>query len=179
MIFKHSLSITPHEGKRFRHENLGGFINRVGSGLHSLTFSVHEPHPKGITSQFSTFLLLFFPKQNKNKELPSSKSHSSATTPKSEEDQTSISFSNESIKKQEPKTQVNIVISYIEKNEEQGIGQSVKQLLSLVKLSLRIGFSFILVYSHWQSYRIKIIELNSIDDKMNAKLTSFAWLSYS
>lgn len=44
------------------------------------------------------------------------------------EQTTSISLNNdtESIKKQEPKKQVNIVISYIEQNDEQGIGQSVK-----------------------------------------------------
>lgn len=62
--------------------------------------------------------------QNKNKEVLGSKSAST----KSENEQTSINFSNEteSIKKQEPKTQVNIVISYIEKNDEQGIGQLVK-----------------------------------------------------
>jgi hypothetical protein len=49
-------------------------------------------------------------------------------------EQTSISLSNdnESIKKQEPKKQVNIVISYIEKNDEQGIGQLVKLTFGLL-----------------------------------------------
>lgn len=41
-------------------------------------------------------------------------------------DQISLSNETESIKKQEAKKQVNIVISYIEKNDEQGIGQLVK-----------------------------------------------------
>jgi len=70
----------------------------------------------------------FFHQQNKNKE--SSKGHSSsASTTKSETEQTeSISLSNdtESIKKQEPKKQVNIVISFINKEkDDDGIGQLV------------------------------------------------------
>ena len=52
---------------------------------------------------------------------------SKSTTPVLNDPETSISLNdNESIKKQEPKKQVNIVISYIEQNDEQGIGQSVK-----------------------------------------------------
>lgn len=71
--------------------------------------------------------------QNKNKEITSTKTHSATTTStttttKSETaEQTSINLSNdnESIKKQEPKTQVNIVISYIEQDDEQGIAFEV------------------------------------------------------
>jgi hypothetical protein len=75
--------------------------------------------------KFKKFLIV---QQNKSKEISSSKGHSSASTSKSDLEQTSINLSNdtESIKKQEPKKQVNIVISYIEQNDEQGIGQSVK-----------------------------------------------------
>lgn len=40
-------------------------------------------------------------------------------------DQINLSNETESIKKQEAKKQVNIVISYIEKNDEEGIGQLV------------------------------------------------------
>lgn len=72
------------------------------------------------------FFYFFFSQQNKNKENTNS---NIATPTTSDAEQTSISLSNdtESIKKQEPKTQVNIVISYIEKNDEQGIGQLVMQ----------------------------------------------------
>lgn len=60
-------------------------------------------------------------------EISSSKGQIATTATKSDVEQTSISLSNdnESIRKQEPKKQVNIVISYIEKNDEQGIGQLV------------------------------------------------------
>ncbi|CRK94944.1 CLUMA_CG008434, isoform A [Clunio marinus] len=69
----------------------------------------------------------FFNTVNKIKDVTSSNSETSdnATTTSSETEQTSINLINdtESIKKQEPKKQVNIVISYIEQNDEQGIGQ--------------------------------------------------------
>jgi hypothetical protein len=83
-----------------------------------------DPFRKKILQQ--NFLIISF-EQNKNKEMSSSKGHSATTTTKSDVEQTSISLSNdnESIRKQEPKKQVNIVISYIEKNDEQGIGQLV------------------------------------------------------
>lgn len=73
--------------------------------------------------------LFRFSEQNKSKEMSSSNS----TTPvKTDPEQTSISLNDtESIRKQEPKKQVNIVISYIEQNDEQGIGQLVKPSLSL------------------------------------------------
>lgn len=60
-------------------------------------------------------------------EVSSSKGQTATTATKSDVEQTSINLSNdnESIRKQEPKKQVNIVISYIEKNDEQGIGQLV------------------------------------------------------
>ncbi|KAG5671651.1 hypothetical protein PVAND_001842 [Polypedilum vanderplanki] len=66
----------------------------------------------------------FFNTVNKNKEIASK-----ATTTTSDNEQTSINLSNEteSIKKQEPKKQVNIVISYIEQNDEQGIGKSMRR----------------------------------------------------
>ncbi|CRK94945.1 CLUMA_CG008434, isoform B [Clunio marinus] len=68
---------------------------------------------------------------NKIKDVTSSNSETSdnATTTSSETEQTSINLINdtESIKKQEPKKQVNIVISYIEQNDEQGIGQLLRR----------------------------------------------------
>lgn len=60
-------------------------------------------------------------------------SSSNSTTPvKTDPEQTSISLNDtESIRKLEPKKQVNIVISYIEQNDEQGIAELVKPSLSL------------------------------------------------
>ncbi|CRK94946.1 CLUMA_CG008434, isoform C [Clunio marinus] len=73
----------------------------------------------------------FFNTVNKIKDVTSSNSETSdnATTTSSETEQTSINLINdtESIKKQEPKKQVNIVISYIEQNDEQGIGQLLRR----------------------------------------------------
>lgn len=79
------------------------------------------------------FFDFFYLKQNKNKENTNS---NIATPTTSDAEQTSISLSNdtESIKKQEPKTQVNIVISYIEQNDEQGIGQLVMQAAIMTQL---------------------------------------------
>lgn len=83
--------------------------------------------------------------QNKSKD-----SSSSSNMPiKSKSEPTSISLINdtESIKKQEPKKQVNIVISYIEQNDEQGIGQSVNlsSSLSYIYYWLQFFFWYILV----------------------------------
>ena len=74
-----------------------------------------------------TIFLSFLSEQNKSMEISSNKGQSATTATKSDVEQTSINLSNdnESIRKQEPKKQVNIVISYIEKNDEQGIGQLV------------------------------------------------------
>lgn len=89
---------------------------------------IKQRQKQKIFKQSQIFLFYHSLEQNKSKEITSSKGHSSATATKSDAEQTSISLSNdtESIKKQEPKKQVNIVISYIEKNDEQGIGQLVK-----------------------------------------------------
>lgn len=85
-----------------------------------------QPTLKRSTTNTNSLLSFFF-EQNKSKEISNSKGHASASAIKSDADQTSISLSNdtESIKRQETKTQVNIVISYIEQNDEQGIGQRV------------------------------------------------------
>ncbi|XP_070506981.1 phosphorylase b kinase gamma catalytic chain, skeletal muscle/heart isoform isoform X2 [Chironomus tepperi] len=66
----------------------------------------------------------FFNTVNKNKEIASK-----ATTTPSENEQTSINLSNEteSIKVQDGKKQVNIVISYIEQKEEDGIEKSMRR----------------------------------------------------
>ena len=91
---------------------------------------------------FKIFNNLFCPlsAQNKNKEITSSKGHTSASTATSETEQTSINLSNdiESIKKQEPKKQVKILISYIEQNDEQGIGQSVNLQLFFFFIGLLV-----------------------------------------
>lgn len=100
-----------------------------------------DDEKRNFSSNDKTFFYHFF-EQNKSKEITSSKGLSNATATKSDTEQTSISLSNdtESIKKQEPKKQVNIVISYIEQNDEQGIGQSVKIHHELI-------FSFVNTFS--------------------------------
>lgn len=91
---------------------------------------------KNETFEENNFFFIILFKQSKSKEKSFSNGHGSATTTKSGTEQTSISFSNdtESIKKQEPKKQVNIVISYIEQNDEQGITQLVKLFKSQILL---------------------------------------------
>lgn len=100
-------------------------------------------------------LLSFFFEQNKSKEISNSKGHASASAIKSDADQTSISLSNdtESIKRQETKTQVNIVISYIEQNDEQGIGQRVnspdKHKFFSCKVFWSLVYSFLVYFSNF------------------------------
>lgn len=96
-------------------------------------------------------------------------SNSSTTPVKTDPDQTSISLNDtESIRRQEPKKQVNIVISYIEQNDEQGIGQLVKPSLSLRTscTASRLVESPFLVYSSRTPVTTTSLENNN--DKMNA-----------
>lgn len=97
-------------------------------------------------------------------------SSSNSTTPvKTDPDQTSISLNDtESIRRQEPKKQVNIVISYIEQNDEQGIGQLVKPSLSLEFscTASRLVEGPFLVYSSRNP--LSTLSLENNNDKMNA-----------
>lgn len=77
-----------------------------------------------------------------------------SSSTKSENEQTSISLSNEteSIIKQEPMKQVNIVISYIEQNDEQGIGKSVKNHIICtfyLKLNIEIRRNWHKFHNFW------------------------------
>lgn len=96
-------------------------------------------------------------------------SNSSTTPVKTDPDQTSISLNDtESIRRQEPKKQVNIVISYIEQNDEQGIGQLVKPSLSLetsCTASRLVEGPFLVYFSRAP---LSTTSLENNNDKVNA-----------
>lgn len=116
------LECCEHVGWNAPHRRNVVWINFIGFALFCPKLRLTTRHFQKLQQNFSYHF-----EQNKSKD---SKSHSSPTSTKSEAETTSINLSNdtESIKKQEPKKKVNIVISYIEKNDEQGIGQLVNLL---------------------------------------------------